>query len=55
MKYILWYLLKLSDPFLKNENSVFPILMEKNFEQKIYVYPFKMRSIFFKEEIQFFD
>ena len=32
---ILWYSLQLSDPFTKNENSVLPILIEKNFEQKI--------------------
>ena len=25
---------ELSDPFIKNENSVLPILIEKNFEQK---------------------
>ena len=25
LKFILWYLLDLSDPFIKNENSVFPI------------------------------
>ena len=42
-----WYLLKLSDLFIKNENSVFPILIEKNFEQKIYFCLLKMRSIFF--------
>ena len=32
LKYILWYLFELSDPFIKNENSVLPILIEKNFE-----------------------
>ena len=31
---ILWYLLQLSDPFIKNENSVLPILIEKNFGKK---------------------
>ena len=36
LKCILWYLLELSDPFIKNENSVLQIWMEKNFEQKIY-------------------
>ena len=35
LKCILWYLLELSDPFIKNENSVLPIWLEKNFEQKI--------------------
>ena len=34
---------------IKNENSVLPILIEKNFEQKIYFSLLKMRSIFFKE------
>ena len=29
LKCILWYLLELSDPFIKNENSVLPILIEK--------------------------
>ena len=48
-KCILWYLLKLSDPFIKNENSVLPILIEKNFEQKIYFCLLKMRSIFLKK------
>ena len=53
---ILWYLLELSDPFIKNENSVLPILIEKNFEQKIYFCLLKMRSIFFKEgKSNFFD
>ena len=49
LKFILWYLLELSDPFIKNENTVLPILIEKNFEHKIYFCLFKMRSIFFKE------
>ena len=31
LKCILWYLLELSDPFIKNENSVLPISIEKNF------------------------
>ena len=31
LKCILWYLLELSDPFIKNENSVLPILIEKTF------------------------
>ena len=56
LKCILWYLLELSDPFIKNENSVLPILIEKNFEQKIYFCLLKMRSIFFKEgKSNFFD
>ena len=29
LKYVLWYLLELADPFFLNENSVFPILIEK--------------------------
>ena len=49
LKYILWYLLELSDPFIKDKNSVLPILIEKNFEQKIYFCLLKMRSIFFKK------
>ena len=46
LKCILWYLLELSNPFNKNENLVLPILIEKNFEQKIYFCLLKMRSIF---------
>ena len=34
---------------MKNENSVMPILIEKNFEQKIYFCLLKMRSIFLKK------
>ena len=49
IKCIFWYLLELSDPFTKNENSTLPILIEKNFEQKIYFCLLKIRSIFFKE------
>ena len=33
----------------KNGNSVLPILIEKNFEQKIYFCVLKISSIFFKE------
>ena len=56
LKCILWYLLELSDQFIKNENSVLPILIEKNFEQKIYFCLLKMRPIFFKEgKFNFFD
>ena len=47
LKCILWYLIELSDPFMKHENSVLPILIEKYFEQKIYSCLLKMRSIFF--------
>ena len=50
LKCILWYLIELSDPFIKNENSVLPILIEKKFEQKIYFCLLKIRSIFCKEE-----
>ena len=42
-------LLKLSHPFIKNKNSVLPILIEKIFEQKIYFCLLKMRFIFFTE------
>ena len=53
---ILWYLLKLADPFIKNENRVLPILLKKNFEQKIYFCLLKMRSISFEErKSHFFD
>ena len=56
LKCILWYLLELSDPFIKNENSVLPILIEKNFEQKIYFCLLKMSSIYFNEgKSNFFD
>ena len=55
LKCILWYLLELSDPFIKNENSVLPILIEKNFEQKIYFRLLKMRSIFVKKGNQIFS
>ena len=37
----------MSGPFYKNVNSVFPILIEKNYEQKNYFCPLKMRSIIF--------
>ena len=49
LKSILWYSLELSDPFIKNENSVLPILIEKNFDQKIYFCLLKMRTFFFKK------
>ena len=56
LKFILWYLFELSDPFINDENSVLPIFIEKNFEQKIYFCLLKMRSIFFKEgKSNFFD
>ena len=55
LKCILWYLDELSDSFIKNENSVLPILIEKNFEQKIYFCLLKMSSTFFtRREIKFF-
>ena len=38
---------ELSNSFIKNENLVLPILLEKNFEQKIYFCLSKMRSILF--------
>ena len=46
--YSLIYLLKLYDSFLKNENPILQILIEKTFEQKIYFCTVKMRS-FLKE------
>ena len=39
--------MKLSDPFNKNENSVLPILIEKNFEQKINFCPLENEVYFF--------
>ena len=42
LKYILCYLLKLSDPFIKNENSALPTSIQKNFQQKIYFCLLKM-------------
>ena len=39
----------MSDPFIKNENSVLSILIEKNFEHKIYFCPLKTSSIFYNE------
>ena len=47
LRCIFWYLLELLDPFMKNENSVLPILIQKSFEQKIYFCLLKMRSILF--------
>ena len=55
LKCILWYLLELSDPFIKNENSVLPILIEKNFEQKIYFCLLKMKPFFLKKGIPIFS
>ena len=56
LKFNLWYLLKLSDLFIENDNSVLPILIEKNFKQKIYCCLLKIRSISFKEgKFNFFD
>ena len=51
----LWYLLGLSDPFIKNENSVLPILIKKNFVQKIYFCILKMKSFFFKKRNPIFS
>ena len=33
---ILWYLLELSDPFIKNKNSVLPILIKKNWKNLLF-------------------
>ena len=49
VKFILWYLLKMSDPFFKNENSVFRILIHKYLEQKITFVPWKWGLLSFKE------
>ena len=54
LKCILLFLLELSDPFIKNESSVLPILIQKNFEQKIYSCALKMRSFFLKKGNLFF-
>ena len=48
LKCVFWYLLELSDSFIENENSVLPILIDRNFKQKMYFCLSKMRSIFFK-------
>ena len=40
---------------LLNENSVLPILIQKNFQQKIYFSLLKMRSIFLKKENPIFS
>ena len=45
---IFWYLLELSDPFIKNENSILPILVEKNFQQKITFVSWKWGPFFVK-------
>ena len=59
VKFIEMYSLKfieLSGSFIKNENSFLPILIKKNFKQKIYFCLLKIRSIFFKEgKSNFFD
>ena len=49
LKCILWYLLELSEPFIKNEKSALPVLIQKNFEQKVCFCLWKMRSFFFKK------
>ena len=54
LKCIFWYLLKLLDPFIKNENSVLPILIEKNFERKFTFISWKWCLFFKKREDQFF-
>ena len=53
LKCILWYLLELSDAFIKSKNLVLSILIKENFGQKIYFRLLKMKSIFFKSN--FFD
>ena len=54
LKFIPWYLLEFSDPFIKNENSVSPILIQTNFGKKCHFCLLKMRSFFLRREIQFF-
>ena len=49
------YLLELSDPFNKNENSVSPILIEKNFKQNFTFVFWKWGLFLRKREIQFFQ
>ena len=48
LKFILWYLLELSDPFIKNKNSVLPILIEKNWTKNS-LFLLKIRYIFFTD------
>ena len=55
LKCIIWYLLKLSDPFIKNENSVLPILIEKNFEQNFTFLSWKWYLFLLKKGIQIFS
>ena len=51
----LFYSLELSDLFIKNENSVLPIVIEKNFEQKNLLLSLENEVYVFKrKEIQFF-
>ena len=54
LKCILWYLLELSDPFIKNENSVLPILIEKNWIKNLLL-SLKNEVFFFKRrKVEFF-
>ena len=56
LKYILWYLLELSDPFIKNENSVSPILMGEKLNKKFIFVSWKWGQFFFEEgKSNFFD
>ena len=48
LKCILWYLLELSDPFIKNKNSVSPILIEKTLNKKFTFVSWK-RGLFLKK------
>ena len=48
LRCILWYLLELCDLFFLNKNSVLLISIKKNFEQKTYFCPLKMRFFFKK-------
>ena len=53
LKCILWYLLELSDPFFKNENSVLSILVEKNWTKNGFLS--LGNGVFFqRRKIQFF-
>ena len=49
LKCVLWYLIEPSDPFIKNKNSVLPILTEKNFKQQISFVSWKWGRFFLKK------
>ena len=49
LKCILWCLLQLWDPFIKNEHSILPILIEKKFKQKFTFVSWKWGIFFLKK------